>query len=537
MKTPQKTIELNNVPVEIKDLAQKFMDVGLRDAFTNYLSDGIVNNRYNKDRNVGLKMANKELGSYGGKLDFGRYARYYDGAVPASYDIPISTLEQMRKDPQVALGLSIIKFPIIAANWRVVCDDINISKTIEYILRPIWNQLISDIMLSVDFGFAAFEKVWATETANVTTTDKITQEETVHYRGPLLTYKYIKSMHPSTISIILDRHGHYDGIKQVAPNANVVIPKIKGAWFTAECEYGNYYGMSRMNRVYNFWYWKNLLYLWMLQYFERRGTPPMKGRAPAGKTRIDGQDYDNLVLLKDILSNIANNSAVALPAEESKTGKNLWDVELLQDEKRGDMFIDAIIHMGAIILRGLLIPEKTIVQDASGGSYNVATVHADMFLLAQEALVKRIETWVAENIVKDLVEYNWPVSKRKEVRIQIDNLDVNKKQVFRDLFVEVLKNVDALAKIGIYPKVMPSMEKMADFLEIPTNPTEVDYDFVPIDESGNIESDSREEIMKAATKDELDQTRKIRQNAQTSRRKFGPKKTAIKNNVKREDKK
>jgi len=531
---------------EIQSLASKFMHSDLRDAFTTYLketSDQMpnINNRYNADRLKGLSLVNKEYGRYGGKLDYGRY--YISGeGLPPEMDIPVSTLEQMRKDPQIALGLAIIKHPIIAASWRIVCDDKSIAATIQSILRPLWTQLISDALLSIDFGFSSFEKVFTMEKgARITGYDKAADTPITYYKGDLIKYKYIKCLHPTSVSILLNRHQRFKGITQNVKGKKVTIKMPKAAWYTNEFEFGNYFGASRLNRVYAYWYWKNLMYLWMLQYFERRGTPPIKGTAPPGQTRINNEDYDNLTLMQDIVQNIANNSAVTLPFEESEKGNPKWTVDLIQDQRRGDMFIDAIVHLSVVILRGLLIPEKTIVQDSSSGSYNVASVHADMFLMSQEKLIKELETWIEENIVEDLVQYNWPVAKRKAVRVQIDNLDFNKKLVFKEIYMQTLKNVDALAKLGLYPKNVPSIEKMADFLEIPVDSLDNSYEAIPIGSSGEIETEKetvtekdgeidveKEKVKEAATKDEADQARKIRQN--NMKNKGAPKARAIEKN-------
>jgi len=382
--------------------------------------------------------------------------------------IDVDTFDLMRRDQQLAAGLAIIKLPIVALPWRIVCDDEKIAKTVEWAISKIWRNLIKSSLLAVDYGFASHEKVWERDSVKISHIDKEGGEE-IYYEGDLVYYKKIKPHHPSSIKIKFDEYQNVEEIIQESSiGEDIHLPIRKCFLFTNDKEFGNPFGVSRLKNAYKVWFWKELLYQFMMQYFERRGTPPTIATAPPGKSQDSvGTEISNLELALRLASSLISTSVAVLPYQQSKDGKeNMWKLELLNDDARGPMFIEALQHLDARCLRSIFVPESIFTQEGGGG-YAGSSIHADLFLMSEKGLITDIEESVNEQIITPFVEANFLPEKIKPCGIKLDPLDWNRKIALKEIFSELIRNIDTMIQMGIAPNIIPNIEKMAEILEIP----------------------------------------------------------------------
>ena len=391
---------------------------------------------------------------------------------PAEYNpetIDVDTFTLMKTDPQLAVGLAIIKLPLLALNWRVVCDDENIAKTTEWALKRIWRDLLKTSLTAVEYGFSSHEKVWERATVKVSITDEKGKEK-IYHNGDLVYYKKIKPHHPASIKMKFDDKQNLIEIIQAgeAYDEDVHLPLRKSFLFTNDKEFGNPFGVSRLKNAYKIWYWKELLYQFMMQYFERRGTPPVVATAPPGRsTDSSGTEVDNLELALMLGSSLISSSIAAIPFQSDRDGReNMWSLDLLKDDARGIMFVDAIKHLDARCLRALYVPENVLTQEGGGG-YSSSSVHADLFLMSEKGLIADLEEAIDSQIIVPFVEANYPPNKIKPCNVKLDPLDWNRKIALKEIFSEMLRNIDTQVQMGVPPKIVPNVEKVAEILEIP----------------------------------------------------------------------
>ena len=391
---------------------------------------------------------------------------------PAEYNpetIDVDTFTLMKRDPQLAVGLSVIKLPILALNWRVECDDEKIGKTVEWALKKIWRDLIKSSMSAVEYGFSSHEKVWERSNVKVSSTQE-DGKENIYYNGDLVYYKKIKPHHPESIKMKFDDKQNLIEIIQEGEGANieVILPLRKTFLFTNDKEFGNPFGVSRLKNAYKIWYWKELLYQFMMQYYERRGTPPTVITAPPGKsTDSSGTQVDNMELALMLGSSLISSGVAVIPYQPDREGKgNMWSIDLLTDDARGPMFIEVIKHMDARCLRAIYVPEDVLTHE-SGGGYSSSSVHADVFLMSEKGLISDLEEAIDTQIVIPLVDSNYPPEKRKPCHVKMDPLDWNRKIALKEIFIEMLRNIDTQIQMGVPPKIVPDIEKVAEILEIP----------------------------------------------------------------------
>jgi hypothetical protein len=341
------------------------------------------------------------------------------------------------------------------------------------------------MLTAVDYGFASHEKVFQLQNTKIKTKTNGDKSKTV-YSGPMLSYKKIKPHHPSSVQVKLDEFDNFDGIIQsTSAGKEIILPKEKCLHFVHEDEFGNPFGKSRLIPAYKYWYWKEILYQFMLMYFERRGAPPIIATAPPGKS-VDksGARRENLEVALDLASSLLSHSVAVLPYQASKqTNENMWALEYLVDDKRGEMFIQAINQLDLTIFRSIWLPDTAVSE---GSSYGQASVHADLFLMSEKGLVTDVEDAINKQVIPYLVQANFRPNEVVDCTVEMESLDFNRKVALKEIFIEILRNMDNMVQIGMRPKIFPDIEKMAKILQVPITDFEgqVDEAEIPEQEEG-----------------------------------------------------
>ncbi len=491
-------------------LITSFFDKDLKKEFSTFLQDRMANvvpiskaksakKKRGKYKQPGMEpISFKEMTSYKNPL-FSSPGPYS----PAEYNpetIDVDTFTLMKRDPQLAVGLSVIKLPILALNWRIVCDDEKIGKTVEWALKKIWRDMIKTSMTAVEYGFASHEKVWERSNVKVSKANE-EGKETVYHNGDLIYYKKIKPHHPESIKMEFDDKQNLVAIIQEGEVAKeeIKLPTRKCFLFTNDKEFGNPFGVSRLKNAYKIWYWKELLYQFMMQYYERRGTPPTVITAPPGKsTDSSGAQVDNMELALMLGSSLISSGVAVIPYQPDREGKgNMWAIDLLTDDARGPMFIEVIKHMDARCLRAIYVPEDVLTHE-SGGGYSSSSVHADVFLMSEKGLISDLEEAIDSQIINPFVEVNYPPEKRKPCCVKLDPLDWNRKIALKEIFIEMLRNIDTQIQMGVPPKIVPDLEKMAEIIEVPVETWGEAIDITPEEFIENMKTQKSGENSKVA---------------------------------------
>ena len=389
-------------------------------------------------RKKDIRPSYNELTAYGN----GWYTTI-DGKKYNSDDISLNTYKLMRKDAQLQLGLKVIKYPLKAMKWWVVSQDPDIQAFIQYALKKVWNQIMSTMLNGLDFGWSACEKIWEVKDIDI---ERREQEKIVTaYKGQAILLKKLKDPDPSQVTIIVDKNGDFNGFQQALSNGgSVSVPAEKSFIFTNEKEFGDLYGKSLLRYAYDYWYWTTLMYQFLNRYFERRGTPPVIARAPAGRTNLaDGTILDNLVLAQRAGESLTESSVVALPSVIQEGSKEIyrWNLEYLKDDQRADMFMKYIEHLNAMKLRALFVPERMVTQDTEMGAKAVADTHLDVFLMGLEGLSKDIIDHLNKYIVPQLVKYNFG-DNTAMAYIETSGLSTETKNLLKQIVISIIKKGD-----------------------------------------------------------------------------------------------
>ena len=394
-----------------------------------------------------------ELTSHGGKL-----SEFYAGRWLGVWNpegVTYDTFDKMRQHPQIAAGLAAIKLPILATNWTVSCQDEDIAAFCYQTLRPLWRGLVRSSLTAIDYGVAFHEKVWEIKELSLKREDKEGNTKTFYNRQAAV-YKKLKSLHPQWIRILIDGIDNFGGIHQqfrgndvdLKPNKVFVFTHAKGENF------GNLYGTSRLKNIYDIWYWWMALSQFMMRYFERRASPAVVVRTPIGKSK-EGKEHSLTGF--EMGKALINDMVVTLPSKLGSDGKTpLWDIDYLQDQPRGELFVSALNSLEIKMLRGLFVPERVLTQDLRTGSYALSRTHFNIFIMELDGLVADLEDHFTRYVVRPLVEYNFGAT-APQAFVEMERLSQQRREFLAKVFFE-------MAKSGM---VAPALKEIARELKIP----------------------------------------------------------------------
>ena len=363
--------------------------------------------------------------------------------------------KRMRKDPQIALGLSAIKAPIMAAfdSIKVNCKDPIIRGFVQHSLMNMHGGLLRravySALRSLEFGFINHEKVWQN---GVDVEFEIKDSDDGSSRAIKMSNSTILEdvcdLDPEYTEVLVDgKTGVYTGLRYAYDQTL----KAEKTWLvTHDKEFGHLLGTAVIDNSHNAWYWCDIMYLFCNRYYERKASPPIKGRAPAVVEDNNGEPIPGVDLFGQMLESLISEGVIVLPSElnEGQTGQKgqfAWDCEYMIDDKRGEMFIRYIEHLQTLKLRGILLPEMVVERGADAGTFGMAKAHTDTFVemltLILEEVLQHINRW----LIPDLVMHNFgpnapPCTIETLVKIG------ERKDLLEEILLEVIK---AEGKAGV----------------------------------------------------------------------------------------
>ena len=339
---------------------------------------------------------------------YGRVFIYYPDT------ITIQEYDEMRFDGQVRAGLMLVKLPVQRASWEILCDDPDVQAFVQEVLKPIWSDLIRQVLLGLDFGFSVFEKIWEL-TYGLTVTQTQAQAQSARERTypTAVTLKRLMHLDPMMIYLLAyEKSGQFAGVEQFAPST-VIIPKEKSFIFSHDREFDEHHGISRLRPAYPYWYFKKLEYEWMMVDQETYAVPMKEGRYPPGRIEVgvdaDGQPiYDtNMEHMLELLEEMRNNHAIALPSDVDESGNPKWGIEFKETGRQpGNGHIEVLDHLNLMILKSLLVPQLAL-ETGSSGTYNLAQEQINFFKLGEEGLMEQVAWAFNNDLIPQLVRYNF----------------------------------------------------------------------------------------------------------------------------------
>lgn len=291
--------------------------------------------------------------------------------------------DKMRKsDGQVRATLRLVKTPVLAARWYVEPGGeedsdremaLHIENNLFKWMTTSWNQFLTEVLLMLDYGHYAFEKVFA-------------------MREGMVIWQKFAPRHPMDISEwMFDPNGGLDGFKMVTPgdSREITIPIDKAAVFSFEMEAGNVAGVSVLRSAYKHWYYKENFYKIDAIQKERHGIGIPIIKLPPNFTPEDKK------LAEEIGRNLRTNEKahVIVPP--------LWEIMFLKLEGQPVNALTSAEHHDLMIARNIL---GQFINSAQGSSQEE---QQQLFLKATRYIADIIRDVINKYCIPQIVQWNW----------------------------------------------------------------------------------------------------------------------------------
>lgn len=351
--------------------------------------------------------------------------------------IPMSKLEQMRRDPMIAFGLMFVKVPLIRASWDIKSNDPQRAAFIKNALGRIYGRLILAYCNCLDFGYSPIVKRFENDNPDWTYVDPVTQEENPVWPDKnvqALLWKAFIPLNPRRVLPRFNTQGEFAGIDYVpgssfgsfgsgffspgSPNNRPAdVPLDWALWATNEkdSEFGSLYGYPRIG--YAFRYWWSYWYKFGLsdRAFEKWGDPPFivfhpsdQGVDDDGKTVDFGNDALSTAEQLRSGANVAMPSSVIRGYDERQTNVREWDVKQMESTANFDALNNSFEYLDVQKLRSVMVPEQALIEGKGGtSSRNVASTFGDLFLESQSTIMTEIDDMINRYMIPQLLEANF----------------------------------------------------------------------------------------------------------------------------------
>jgi len=421
-----------------------------------------------KSPKAGELTGNQTKGDGIGSVGFNALPmRGYDPAPPGTFQ----TYDRMRRNPTIVLARAVSTMPIKTAEVSYEShDDVpdDVVQFVQDVMEPLWPVLLRDILLALDFGFSAFEKVW--EAREINGTKK-------------LVYRKLKPLRPSLTEIRVADDGSFAGFKQ----EKVELPPEKCFIFSNDQEYGNLHGFSRNENVRNPWSQWEQLCSREGQYLTKVSAIIPQVEYPEGKSKDkNGTERDNFELAQLVVNEMCRGNGVTMPNVLARYAQDLvksgvdvtklkaWMISFLETKgSHGDEIGNRMRHKESLMLRGWLVPERA-ASEGQQGTKAEAETHGDLAVSVAQLVLDDILRDVNAYVIDPLLIYNFGQARKGSVYLSAGGLSPDQAAFIRtvvsgiltqpgntDLFLRLIDYDALIDQVGL-PKASEVVDVNAD---------------------------------------------------------------------------
>jgi len=351
------------------------------------------------------KLADPDATDHQMRIELGRTSSSYTKYLREEYNPELRDLAGLQKydrmrrsDAATRSALKTLKTPILGATWYLQpYDDKPRSREIatfvhrnftQYMSYP-FNQVISEALLMLDFGFYMFEKVW---------------DERQFGRKSRVYLKKMAPRHPmDVVDWIYDANGGPAAVDFYnSPGAldHVRVPIDKLAIFSYDSEAGDMRGISVLRSAYKHWYFaENFFKIDAIQK-ERHGIGIPVIKLPPGFTVNDRN------LAQELGENLRTNEKahVVLPP--------YWEVMFAKLEGQPVSPMESAQHHQKMIWHNVMA--QALYENVTGSDTDVMT----LFYKSTRHLADMVRSVFNKFVIPQIVQPNWGIEDYPELKIR-----------------------------------------------------------------------------------------------------------------------
>lgn len=388
--------------------------------------------------------------------------------------IGVCTYRKMSLDPQIALGMLLIKGFVSTLKYKVKSQDRKVEAVVDYVLSNKHNTLVKELIdTSFELGYAFCEKVWQNEKVRLEELDTEGNPSVV-YSGYIMSLKKVKNLDTEQGFSFYKKAGvdEIDHVEQDqttigaynVDNTKVVIPRHKLVWFALDQKYSDIFGRSRYKMAYESWFFTRKIHNLMLAHLKRTGSPPSFVRFPNGDTEIDGRRVNNNIVAQRILAKLDGQASIAIPSMTYPNSEvPLWEAGFLEIKNSDPSpYLKVLEFFYRQKIAALGIPDALLVGDAAYSSLDALT---DLLMIMIEDLVEQIENTIRRDLVDYIVEYNFGPEALTSFTYEIDRTGLGRTKLLKDIIVNMIRFNGGQGDLK--PTITADLSKVFEEMNIP----------------------------------------------------------------------
>ena len=344
----------------------------------------------------------------------------------------------MRVDPQINLALHAIQAPVLAAmrSAYVQSTDPAIEAYVMASFLPMLAKMSRTGLNALAFGFVGHEKIY--EVKDVTTINSDGgSEPTTTVLPNRVVYKDLFDLDPERWKPYVDSDGQYVGLMRGRDAATKI--KADKTWLMIhDAEFRSLTGNSMLDPIFEPWQWCAYMHMFTNRYYERRAVPSIIARAPKIVEDGEGGEMAGVEIMGDLLEGLSGGGILVLPWEvDAENGKQVWDAEIMAEDKRGEMFLSYIDYLQVMKLRGMVIPERVLTQSQGWGTFAMAMRHTETFEQTLTLILDELLHSINKFLIKPIVAMNF--QNPAPVEIKTDTKIADRRDLIANMLTEVMQ--------------------------------------------------------------------------------------------------
>lgn len=297
--------------------------------------------------------------------------------------IDVHIIKKMTEDSVIKSALNILKLSVLSRGFKITVKEDANQELADFIMENFddMDGNIEDYLLQMltclEYGYSATEKVY--------------ERRKDSKKRDRIMLKRLKTLDPETMHIKTDAFGNTMWYNQRVGNRDIKIPKEKMIWWVHDKQFGDMHGRSELIACYKNWYIKDKILKFANVAYERYGTPLIIGRV---------EDKSDVPKMKQLLQKINGMTSLSISGEDS--------IEAIQNQQNVD-WVAVLEYHTRQIYESMNIPSMLASSSkAIAGSYALSSNQLDIFTLKLQSLQRDIKSMLEEQVIKELIDMNFP---------------------------------------------------------------------------------------------------------------------------------
>lgn len=317
----------------------------------------------------------------------GKYNAYIKLVNRQTHNLSYKQYKGIMKDPQVKVGLEILKYFLISKNYVLTSNsddekDIEITNFIQESLDNMetpFREVIKNILTAIRYGYSVQEKVYT-----VNNDSKI-------------TIKGIYPIHIKTLQnepFIRDDKGELKAIHQESMYGTTDIPINKCLLYSFDKEFDEIEGNSILNEIKPITEDKEDIKDWLMTFLNKNESPTMYGKT---------DNPTHAPIIQKALDNVAAGATNIVVGSGDELG-------ILESSHRGEAYFTTLNYNDNQIFRRMFLGSLLLGSADQTGSYAQSYTQENVLFQILDGILTDVAQEIQRTVINELTNMNYGLS-------------------------------------------------------------------------------------------------------------------------------